>query len=371
MTNLFFYGTLRYAPLLEIVLGRSGKDIKVNPAKLPDHSVHAVSGQAFPMIVRQSGAVADGMLVQNLSAEDIDRLAFYEGGFDYDLQCKDVVLDDGSVVSAQVFFPTDGAWTPADLWTLDGWISEWGAMTLLAADEVMAYYGRVDAARIARSFPAIRMRAWSKLAAQKRFSETRHDLQRDVILYRHTRAYIDYFGMEEVELRHRRNDGSMGPVLNRNALMQGSAVVVLPYDPVRDRVLLVEQFRPPVFLIDDPEPWMWEPVAGMIDPGETPEQAAHREALEEAQITLSQLEYAGGAYSSSGSSTEFLYLYVGLGDVTTQIDNGGVASEGEDIRTKILSYDAFMDLVDGHAFKDLPLLTLANWLARHRDRLRG
>jgi len=124
-------------------------------------------------------------------------------------------------------------------------------------------------------------------------------------------------------------------------------------------------------LIDDPEPWMWEPVAGMIDPGETPEQAAFRETQEEAQVALKQLEYAGGAYSSSGSSTEYVYLYVGLADLTRTISNGGLVSEGEDIRTQILSYPVFMERVDNHEYKDLPLLTLANWLARNRDRLRS
>ena len=56
------------------------------------------------------------------------------------------------------------------------------------------------------------------------------------------------------------------PCCTGAVFMQGSAVSVLPYDPIRDTVLLVEQFRPPVFLINDPEPWLWEAVAGMIDP---------------------------------------------------------------------------------------------------------
>ncbi|WP_170442532.1 NUDIX domain-containing protein [Ruegeria arenilitoris] len=371
MTNLFFYGTLRYLPLLELVLGRSGQDLAAEPAMLPDHAVHAVQDQAFPMILEAPGAAARGILVQNLTAQDIKRLAFYEGGFDYDLHVKEVVLEGGSTVSAQVFFPAPGLWTPADPWSLEKWVSEWGAMTLLAADEVMGYLGKVDASRIARSFPAIRTRAWAKLAAQQRKTGDGRSAGDDVIVHRHTRAYIDYFGMEEIELQHRRYDGSMGPVLNRNGLMQGAAVVVLPYDPLRDTVLLVEQFRTPVFLIDDPEPWMWEPVAGMIDPGETPEQAAHREAMEEAQVSFSRLEYAGGAYSSSGSSTEFIHLYVGIGDLTASINNGGLATEGEDIRSRILPYAEFMDMVDRHVFKDLPLLSLAHWLARNRDRLRG
>ena len=77
------------------------------------------------------------------------------------------------------------------------------------------------------------------------------------------------------------------------------------------------------------------------------------------------------AFSSSGSSTEYLHLYVGLADLTKTIDNGGLGTEGEDIRTQILPYERFMDHVDSHGFKDLPLLALAHWLARHRDSLRG
>ncbi|EEX11041.1 tellurite resistance protein [Ruegeria lacuscaerulensis ITI-1157] len=370
MTNLFFYGTLRFAPLLELVLGRSTDDLRAEHAVLSDYAVRTVEGQPFPMIVEEPGAVAQGLLVRDLGEEDLARLAYYESGFDYDLIPRNVEPDGRPAEPALVFFPEPGAWVPGSPWSLEDWISEWGEMTLLAAGEVMGYYGKVGPDRIAGSFPAIRRRAWARLAARQRRAGAAHDTCKDVIVHRHTRAYVDYFGMEELELQHRQFDGTMGPVLHRSALMQGSAVVVLPYDPKRDRVLLVEQFRAPVFLIDDPEPWMWEPVAGMIDPGETPEQAAYREAEEEAHIRLSGLEYAGGAYSSSGSSTEYVHLFIGLGDLTRTISNGGLASEGEDIRSQILSYEAFMDLVDQHGFKDLPLLTLAHWLARHRDRLR-
>ncbi len=370
MSDLFFYGTLRYVPLLERVLGRSAEDVSLTPAILPDHAVHAVVGEDFPMIQPMPGAEADGLLARDLTKQDLARLAYYEGGFDYDLQPLAVALPDGSTTTAQVFFPAPGTWVPAGLWSLERWAEKLGEVTALAAEEEMAYFGKVDAKKMTRSIPAIQTRAQAKLFARQRRSGDPRDTATDVVVHSHTRAYVDYFGMEEIQLQHRLHDGSMGPVLNRNSLMQGSAVVVLPYDPVQDTVMLVEQFRPPIFLIEDPEPWMWEPVAGMIDAGETPEQAAHREALEEAQVTLDALEFAGGAYSSSGSSTEYVYLYVGLGALTETTDAGGLDSEGEDIRTRILPYSEFIGLVDSHAFKDLPLLSLAHWLARHRDRLR-
>ena len=370
MSDLFFYGTLRHLPLLERVLGRPASSLSLAAASLRDHSVRAVQGQDFPMIQTEQGCRAEGILVCELTPVEIERLAFYEGGFDYDLQPFTVDLEDGSQAEAQVFFLSPGISTPGDFWSLQNWIDTRGELTVLAAEEEMAYFGRVDPGEMVRSVRAIQTRAWAKLYARQRRTGDPRDTTKDVIVHRHKRAYIDYFGMEEIDLQHRQHDGSMGPVLRRASLMQGSAVAVLPYDPARDTVLLVEQFRPPVFLIEDPEPWLWEAVAGMIDPGETPEQAAHREAMEEAGITFKSLEYAGGGYSSSGSSTGYIYFYVGLGDLTETTNLGGLDAEGEDIRSQILPFDDFIDKVDRHVFKDLQLLNLAHWLARHRDRLR-
>lgn len=370
MADLFFYGTLRHVPLLETVLGRSAENLKPAKGVLRDHAVRAVKGQVFPMILHEQGAAAQGVLVPGLSADDLARLAFYEGGFDYDTQSMIIDLDNGTRAPAQVFFPAPGVWDPAHLWLLEEWVDRLGDVTTLAAQEEMAYFGRVNARDMSRSMGAIQTRAWGKMFARQRRTDDPRDVSKDVIVHRHKRAYVHYFGMEELDLQHRLYDGSMSPVLNRGGLLQGSAVIVLPYDPVRDVVLLVEQFRAPVYLIEDPEPWMWEPVAGMIDPGETPEQAAHRETREEAQVDLTALEYAGGAYTSSGSSTEFVYLYIGLGALTNISDGGGLDSEGEDIRSQILPFDAFMKRVDSHAFKDLPLLMLAHWLDRNRARLR-
>ncbi|NOD63528.1 MULTISPECIES: NUDIX domain-containing protein [unclassified Ruegeria] len=371
MPNLFFYGTLRYLPLLERVLGRSLQEISVQTAMLPDHAVWAVQGQDFPMIQTSRGDSAQGVFVQDLSSKDLARLAFYEGAFDYDLTPVKVVLHDGTKQEAQVFFPAPGSWEPDGPWSLQRWVDRLGEITALAAEEEMAYFGRLEPQDMAGNIRAIQTRAWAKILAGKRRTGDLRDTRKDVIVHRHNRAYVNYFGMEEVDLQHRQHDGTMGPVLQRGSLMQGSAVSVLPYDPVRDTVLVVEQFRPPAFLINDPEPWLWEAVAGMIDPGEEPEQAAHREAMEEAGVTFDRLEYAGGAYSSSGSSTGFMYLFVGLGDLTHTTTTGGLDTEGEDIRSQILPFDTFIEMTDRHVFKDVQLVALAYWLARHRDRLRA
>lgn len=369
MADLFFYGTLRFVPLLELVLGRGGADLDVQQASLQDHAVYAVRDQIFPMIVAEVGSKAQGVLVRGLSEQDLAALNYYEGGFDYALKPISVCLTNGTRADAEVYFPAEGLWQRGDLWDLDAWATKWGALTLRAAEEVMAYQHRVPAEQMTQNFPSVRRRAAAWLAAQARPEDPAHDLSRNVVVHKHKRAHINFFAMEEMDLQFRRYDGSLSPVVNRGVTLVGRAAVVLPYDPVRDQVLLVEQFRAATFIAGEKQPWMWEPVAGLIDPGETPEQAACREAMEEAGVTINQLELVTEAYPSSGASGEFLHIYVGLTNLSNINGGGGVAGEHEDLRSQILSYEALMQGIDDHSYQDMPLITAALWLSRHRERL--
>lgn len=366
---MFFYGTLCHLPLLHLVLGRG--DVDQVSATLENHAVSWADGQSFPLIHADPGQRASGLLVRDLTEGDRARLEFYEGGFHYDLQWRTVTTADGETVAAQVFFPEPGQWTPGAAWRLSDWVEQWGAITLRAAEEVMSYFGRLTPQEVAERFPAIRRRAAAWVANRGRAADSEFDISRDVQVERHERPYPGFYSAEEVVLRHRRFDGTMGAPVTRSALMTGQAAVVLPYDPRRDAVLLVQQFRAPVYLSGDPAPWMWEPVAGLVDPGETPEATARREAQEEAGIEIDRLEFAGGAYSSSGSSSEYVSFFIGIADFGTRGQGGGLDSENEDIRVRTFAYEDLMRAVDAHEFKDLPLLLCANWLARHHTRLRA
>jgi ADP-ribose diphosphatase len=368
VSELFFYGTLRHIPLLELILGRTTLDPIA--AELPGYGVFDVPDQPFPVLKAAPGAVANGILVRGLGPEDLKRLQFYEGGFSYDLHPLQVTPKGGPEVTAQVLVPEPGAWPVGAPWSLTAWEGKWGAINQRAATEVMAHYGHLTADEIATRFPGIRIRAAAWVAAQQRPKDPNHDLTRDVVVHAHHRPYSNFFAAEEMDLQYRRYDGQLSPVLNRGAQVLGQAVVVLPYDPVADAVLLVEQFRAPVFIGGDPAPWVWEPVSGMIDPGETPEVAAHRETREEAGVHLTYLDRAGGTYSSTGASSEFVHLYVGLADFSDRQTGGGLDGEGEDIRVGVTPFDELMRGVDQGRYRDMPLVAVALWLARHRERLR-
>jgi nudix-type nucleoside diphosphatase (YffH/AdpP family) len=235
----------------------------------------------------------------------------------------------------------------------------------------MAWHGRKTGAEIAEMFAGIRRRAAARVAARDKPPDPDRDMTRDVEVLAHERPYANFFAIEEVDLRICQHDGVMGPRVNRAALVVGQAAVVLPYDPVRDAVLIVEQFRAPVFLAGDPAPWIWEPIAGLLEPGESAESAARREAEEEAGLAFRRLEPAGEMYSSTGSSTEYLYLFIGLTDLPEHVAGVGGVDAGEDIRSAVISFDLLMQKVDAGDCRDMPLATTALWLARHRDRLRS
>ena len=367
MANLFFYGTLRHLPLLEIVLGRGREKLDLTPTALPDHEVRGVAEGPFPTIAPRAGARAPGVLLRGLSAEDITRLDFYEGSFAYDLAL--VTLENGA--QAQVYFPQPGLWTPEALWSLSDWEKDWAELSCHAAREVMSYMGNKDRETVARMFPMIRARAAQKVNG----SHSRHGentLNGRVEVTRLERPYANFFALEEYHLCHETFAGGMSAPVERAVFIGTDAALVLPYDPQRDRVLLVEQMRMGPLARHDRAVWQLEPIAGRIDPGETPQTAARREAIEEAGLQLSVLEPVAEIYASPGASTDFFHIFVGLADLPDVAAGvGGLASEHEDIRSHLLSFDALMEMCDQQEAANGPLVVAAYWLARHRQRLRS
>ena len=374
---MFFYGTLCYRPLLELVL--QGQSYQAKPACLPAHKVSWVKDQPFPMIQacpNDPDAVAQGLLVEELSDTAKARLDFYEGGFDYTLQALAVHPDgQAAPVTAQVYFPDPGLWTAGDPWSLDDWVAAWGDLTLEAAREVMGTFGTLTPKQIAERFAMIRVRAASRLRARNNASPTTLRAAygaQDVRVTAEAQPYTGFFAMKEQTLSFRRYSGEMSETVTRSAFVGGDAVIVLPYDPVRDRVMVIEQFRMGPHMRGDPSPWLLEPIAGRIDPGETPEVCAHREAQEEAGLTLDRLLPLPHHYPSPGASTEFFYTYVALCDLPDDVAGfGGVVDEAEDIRTHVIAFDKLMGLVQSGEASCGPLVLSALWLSHNRDRLRA
>ncbi|KGJ06545.1 nudix-type nucleoside diphosphatase, YffH/AdpP family [Paracoccus halophilus] len=184
--------------------------------------------------------------------------------------------------------------------------------------------------------------------------------------------YAKFFSVEELVLRQRRHRGDWSPRMLRAVFVSGDATVVLPYDPVRDRVLLIDQLRAAPVARGDCQPWFHETVAGRVDPGETPEEAGLREAMEEAGLHIRRLIPGPHNYPSPGILAEFLYLYVGLADLPDAAAGfGGLDSEEEDIRSFILPRAELTRMAMTGEIRNGPLLSLALWLELSHLKIRG
>lgn len=187
-------------------------------------------------------------------------------------------------------------------------------------------------------------------------------------------VYADYFSVEKLRLSHLLHEtgdetgdhaARWSPPLDRAVFVSGDAVVVLPWDMRRDRVLVLDQFRPGPAARDDPAAWLLEPVAGRIDAGETPESSALRETIEEAGVTLTRLIGVPGHYPSPGAVAEYLYCFIGLADLPDgSAGLGGLESEGEDIRSRLMPRAELTRLALTGGIRNGPLMILALWLDR-------
>lgn len=372
MTARFFYGPMCHAPLRAAVFGREALMLK---ARLAGHRACWAEGGAFAMLL-PGGAGVEGLLALDLTAEDVARLAFFEGGFGHPVREHGVVAEDGRDYRAEVLVPSGDRWRPGAPWSFEGWVARWGPTAVAAAADLMSHFpgGPVEALR--RRASQMQSRAGARVRAGEPRPGTESLRRRvdpgDVAVEALRHPYLGYFAVEERDLRFRRFDGTMSAPVTRAAFISGDAAVVLPYDPIRDRVLLVEQFRAGPQARGDANPWLVETVAGRIDGGETPEDAARREALEEAGLTLRTLIAGPRYYPSPAAKGEYIYSFVGLTDLPDGTAGvGGVESEAEDIRGHVVPFARLMELVATGEIDNAPLLILAWWLRDRRAELRA
>ena len=192
---------------------------------------------------------------------------------------------------------------------------------------------------------------------------------KNVDLIEKTTPYEGYSRIDVYRLRHKRFEGGWTEVMSRELFERGQAAVVLPYDPARDAVVLIEQFRIGAYAAGF-APWLIEPVAGIIEPGETPEEVVRREAIEEAGCEIAELEPIGTVLSSPGICSEVLHLYCGRVDSADVGGIHGLEHEHEDIRAFTLPLDTALErLAKGEYIKAITVMTL-QWLALNRERLK-
>lgn len=153
----------------------------------------------------------------------------------------------------------------------------------------------------------------------------------DVEIVSKQSLYNGFFKMVQYKIKHKLFAGGWSSEITREMFERGHAVALLPYDPVTDEFVMIQQFRLGALATTE-SPWLIEVIAGMIDPGFEAEDVCHKEAQEEAGITLTQLTKVCSYLSSPGGTTERLDLFLAQTDSTKAQGIHGVHNEAEDIK---------------------------------------
>ncbi len=190
----------------------------------------------------------------------------------------------------------------------------------------------------------------------------------DVEIISKETLFKGFFQMVKYRFKHKLFAGGWSEPLERELFVRGHAAALLPYDPVRDQVVIVEQIR--VGALEDQRPWQMEIVAGIIDTPESAEQVVRREAQEEAGIDLGRLEKISSYYPSAGGCSERLDVFVGEVDSSLASGLHGLDYEGEDIRVHVVSREqAYLWVLDG-TFENGASIIALQWLQLNYERLR-
>lgn len=368
MPDIFLPFPFAEPDMLAAMLGpdRAGT-LDLRPAEVRGLALRADPRGARVALCRDPAAAAPGAVLRRPEKETAARLRFVLTGFG---GWRPVVAPTTAGAAEAMLAPAETA--PPAPWPAAP-DAEWRAHLVEAAAEIAAFHGQREAEDLPGLLPGISFRALARVrgAAGGAPVTQRHGFRLDEVEpVALDRPYASYFEVEEHRLRHPRFDGRLSPEVLRAVWASGDAVTLVPFDPVREEVLLIEQFRPGPYARRDPCPWCLEPIAGRCDAGETPEETARREAQEEAALTLGRIERIGGYYSSPGTIAEHLTSFIGEADLSAAGGLHGLDAEDEDIRAIILPLAEALRLVETGEANNGPLIISLLWLGREAERLK-
>lgn len=190
----------------------------------------------------------------------------------------------------------------------------------------------------------------------------------DVEILKKESLYSGFFKMVKYSFKHKLFAGGWSGVVQREIFERGHAVAVLPYDPVLDEFVMIEQIRIGA-LATSSSPWLLEIVAGIIDEGESPEDVCCREAEEEAGITIQKLHKALSYLASPGGTTERLHIFVGLVDASEAHGVHGLSYENEDILVHRVPTAEAIDWINQGKIDNSATLIALQWFVMNKQRV--
>jgi len=193
--------------------------------------------------------------------------------------------------------------------------------------------------------------------------------KQDIEIISKETLFQGFFRMVKYQFKHKLFQGGWSDVIERELFERGHAAALLPYDPVRDQVVIIEQIR--VGTLEQRQPWQFEIVAGIIDTDETAMEVVRREAMEEAGVEIGRIESVTSYYPSAGGCSEKLDVYVGEVDSSQASGVHGLDYEGEDIKVHVMSREQAYKLVTDGTIENGASIIALQWLELNYQSLRS
>ena len=167
-----------------------------------------------------------------------------------------------------------------------------------------------------------------------------------------------FFKMNEYILKYKKYDGSWSKEVKREIFGGAMVSAVLPYDPVKREIVLIQQFRAGT-IAKEFNNYLYEIVAGIIESGETAEDTAKRECLEETGCKIKKITPIQGYFPAPGSSESFYHLFLGEIDTFEGERVMGLESENEDILVRSYKLSDVKEMMEkGEILNGLTLIAL-------------
>lgn len=184
-----------------------------------------------------------------------------------------------------------------------------------------------------------------------------------------TTLHQGFFHMMRYQLQFRLYQGGWSNIVTRELMERYNAAAILPYDPILDKIVLIEQFRPGA-INREMSPWLVEVVAGVLEKGDAPDYVAKKEAQEEAACQILDLVPICEYFVSPGGTNEYLWLFCGRIDASQAGGIHGLHEEDEDIHTIVLSLEEAVLMLQQGKIKTSPAIISLQWLQLNRERLK-
>jgi len=191
----------------------------------------------------------------------------------------------------------------------------------------------------------------------------------DVEVSRQDYSYDGFFKVISYKLRHKLFNGEWSEEISRELFERGHACALLPYDPIRDEIVLIEQFR--IGALERPHsPWVLELIAGVVEKDESFEDVVRREAQEEANLDILRSKSICSYLPSSGGCSERIELFIGEIDSSNAGGIYGLLEEGEDIKVHVFSREKVLEMLEQGILDNAASVIALQWLIIHGEKLR-